>query len=257
MNLQYERIEQLCQKLNLPAIASQWSHHAQQTLGQDGSYADFVEAILTHEYAARQQRSQQVLMKLSGLPQVKTLEGYDFNYALGAPKSQMVGLFNLSFISRAENVVFLGASGVGKTHLSMALGYKAIMNNIKIKFITAADLMLQLSTAYQQGKLKTYMQRAVLGPKLLIIDEIGYLPFGREEANLFFNVIAKRYEKGSTILTSNLPFSQWSKSFADDVTLTAAMLDRLLHHCHVVQISGESYRLKDKKRIGIQPQVEI
>ena len=94
------------------------------------------------------------------------------------------------------------------------------------------------------------------GPKLLIIDEIGYLPFGREEANLFFNVIAKRYEKGSTILTSNLPFSQWSKSFVDDVTLTAAMLDRLLHHCHVVQISGESYRLKDKKRIGIQPQVE-
>lgn len=250
MNLQYDRIEQLCQKLNLPAIASQWSHHAQQTLGQDASYADFVEAILTHEYAARQQRSQQVLMKLSGLPQVKTLEDYDFNYALGAPKSQVIELFNLSFIARAENVVFLGASGVGKTHLSMALGYKSIMNN------TAADLMLQLSTAYQQGKLKTYMQRAVLGPKLLIIDEIGYLPFGREEANLFFNVIAKRYEKGSTILTSNLPFSQWSKSFADDVTLTAAMLDRLLHHCHVVQISGESYRLKDKKRIGIQPQVE-
>ena len=153
-------------------------------------------------------------------------------------------------------MVFLGASGVGKTHLSMALGYKAIMNNVKTKFITAADLMLQLSTAYQQGKLKTYMQRVILAPKLLIIDEIGYLPFGREEANLFFNVIAKRYEKGSTILTSNLPFSQWSKSFADDVTLTAAMLDRLLHHCHVVQISGESYRLRDKKRIGIQPQVE-
>nr|WNL65141.1 IS21 family transposase ISAba8 [Acinetobacter gerneri] len=141
MNLQYDRIEQLCQKLNLPAIASQWSHHAQQTLGQDGSYADFVEAILTHEYAARQQRSQQVLMKLSGLPQVKTLEDYDFNYALGAPKSQVIELFNLSFIARAENVVFLGASGVGKTHLSMALGYKAIMNNIKIKFITTADLM--------------------------------------------------------------------------------------------------------------------
>ncbi len=130
------------------------------------------------------------------------------------------------------------------------------MSNVKTRFITAADLMLQLSTAYQQGKLRTYMQRVILAPKLLIIDEIGYLPFGREEANLFFNVIAKRYEKGSTILTSKLPFSQWSKSFEDDVTLTAAMLDRLLHHCHVVQISGESYRLKDKKRIGIQPQVE-
>lgn len=130
------------------------------------------------------------------------------------------------------------------------------MSNVKTRFITAADLMLQLSTAYQQGKLRTYMQRVILAPKLLIIDEIGYLPFGREEANLFFNVIAKRYEKGSTILTSKLPFSQWSKSFEDDVTLTAAMLDRLLHHCHVVQISSESYRLKDKKRIGIQPQVE-
>src|SRR5690606_41439914 len=100
----------------------------------------------------------------------------------------------------------------------MALGYKAIMNNIKIKFITAADLMLQLSTAYQQGKLKTYMQRAVLGPKLMIIDEIGYLLFGREEANLFFNVIAKRYEKGSTIVKSNIPYTHETKSIADDVT---------------------------------------
>ncbi|EPF75447.1 hypothetical protein P253_00580 [Acinetobacter indicus CIP 110367] len=114
-----------------------------------------------------------------------------------------------------------------------------------------------MSVAYQQGKLKTYMLRAVLGSKLLIIDEIGYLPFGREEANLFFNVIAKRYEKGSTILTSNLPFSQWSKSLADDVRLTAAMLDRLLHHCHVVQITGESYRLKDKKRIGFSLRLKL
>ncbi len=96
----------------------------------------------------------------------------------------------------------------------------------------------------------------ILAPKLLIIDEIGYLPFGREEANLFFNVIAKRYEKGSTILTSNLPFSQWSKSFEDDVTFDRCDVRSLLHHCHVVQISGESYRLKDKKVIGIQPQVE-
>ncbi len=95
------------------------------------------------------------------------------------------------------------------------------------------------------------MQRAVIAPKLLIIDEIGYLPFGREEANLFFNVIAKRYEKGSIILTSNLPFGQWSSTFSDDVTLTAAMLDRLLHHSHILQLSGESYRLKDKKKAGV------
>ena len=113
--------------------------------------------------------------------------------------------------------------------------------------------MLQLSTAKAQGRLDTYLKRSVMAPKLMIIDEIGYLPFGREEANLFFNVIAKRYERGSIIVTSNLPFSQWSSAFADDTTLTAALLDRLLHHSHIAQIAGESYRLKDKKNAGIAP----
>lgn len=111
--------------------------------------------------------------------------------------------------------------------------------------------MLQLSTAKRQGKLKSYMQLSVMGPKLLIIDEIGYLPFGREEANLFFHLVASRYEKGSLIVTSNLPFSQWPSAFADDATLTAAMLDRLLHHSHVLQLSGDSYRLKPKRQAGI------
>ncbi len=113
--------------------------------------------------------------------------------------------------------------------------------------------MLQLATAKSQGRLKEYFNRAVLGPKLLVVDEIGYLPFGREEANLFFNVVAKRYERGSMVLTSNLPFTQWAAAFADDQTLTAAMLERLLHHAHIVQISGESYRLKDKRRAGNAP----
>ena len=110
--------------------------------------------------------------------------------------------------------------------------------------------MLQLAAARAQGRLKEYFNRVVLGPKLLIVDEIGYLPFGREEANLFFNVVAKRYERGSMVLTSNLPFTQWAGAFADDQTLTAAMLDRLLHHAHIVQITGESYRLKDKRKAG-------
>ena len=121
---------------------------------------------------------------------------------------------------------------------------------MKTRFITAADLMLQLATARAQGRLKEYFNRAVIGPRLLVVDEIGYLPFGREEANLFFNVVAKRYERGSMVLTSNLPFAQWASAFADDQTLTAAMLDRLLHHAHIVQIAGESYRLKDKRKAG-------
>ena len=110
--------------------------------------------------------------------------------------------------------------------------------------------MLQLATAHHQGRMKQFYARVVLSPRLLVIDEIGYLPFGREEASLFFNVIAKRYERGSLILTSNLPFTQWASTFADDQTLTAAMLDRLLHHAHIVQISGDSYRLKDKLKAG-------
>jgi DNA replication protein DnaC len=153
-------------------------------------------------------------------------------------------LGSLAFVERAENVVLLGPSGVGKTHLASAYAYKATQAGIKTRFLSAADLMLQLATAKAQERLREYMNRAVLGPKLLVIDELGYLPFGRDEANLFFHVIAKRYERAATIVTSNLPFTQWAS------TLTAALLDRLLHHAHIVQISGASYRMKDKRRAG-------
>ena len=130
----------------------------------------------------------------------------DFGFASGAPRAQIQELGTLAFIERAENIVFLGPSGVGKSHLAQALAYRAVMAGIKTRFITAADLMLQLATARKQERLREYFNRAIIGPKLLVIDEIGYLPFGREEANLFFNVVAKRYERGSIILTSNLAF---------------------------------------------------
>ncbi len=190
---------------------------------------------------------------MATLPAVKTLEQYDFAFASGAPRAQIQELANLAFIDRAENIVLLGPSGVGKSHVAIALAYRATMAGVKTRFISAADLILQLSAAHRQGQLKQYFNRAVLGPRLLVIDEIGYLPFGRDEANLFFQVVAKRYERGSIVLTSNLSFPQWASAFADDQTLTAAMLDRLLHHAHIVQISGESYRLKDKRKAGNNP----
>jgi DNA replication protein DnaC len=250
MSLQPERIAQLCELLKLPAIHAEWPACAQQAAREESSFADFLESVLKVERAARTERVRHMLLQLATLPTVKTLEGYDFSFASGAPKAQIHELATLSFIERAENVILLGPSGVGKTHLAVALGHRAVMAGIKTRFLTAADLMIQLATAKAQGRLKQYFNRAIIGPKLLIVDELGYLPFGRDEANLFFNVVARRYEHGSMVLTSNLPFTQWATALADDQTLTAALLDRLLHHAHIVQISGDSYRLKDKRKAG-------
>lgn len=255
MNLQMDRIYGACEALKLDTMAVEWSAIADTTAGTDNTLADFLEQLLNVELDARAQRTRETLLKFAGLPAIKRFDEYDFKFATGAPKKQLQELTGLSFIERAENLVLLGPSGVGKSHLALSYAYQAIQKRIKVRFITAADLMLQLATAKKQDRLENYIKRSVLGPKLLVIDEIGYLPFGREEANLFFNVIAKRYEYGSVIVTSNLPFSQWSTAFADDQTLTAALLDRLLHHAHIIQISGNSYRLKGKKTAGIIPAI--
>lgn len=251
-----KRINATCESLKLNAMALEWSAIADKVAGTELSLADFLEELLKVEVDARQQRTRETFLKLAGLPAIKQFDEFDFNFATGAPRKQLKELTSLAFIERKENVVLLGPSGVGKSHLAISLAYLAINRGIKAKFITAADLMLQLATARKQERLESYLKRSVLAPRLLIIDEIGYLPFGREEANLFFNVIAKRYEQGSVVVTSNLPFSQWATAFAGDQTLTAALLDRLLHHAHIVQISGNSYRLKDKKAAGIVPVTE-
>jgi DNA replication protein DnaC len=253
MTLQHARITELSQSLKLERIGSDWPHLAQQAADREESFADFLEKLLVAEAKARAERTRQTLLKMATLPVVKTLEQYDFAFASGAPRAQLQELATLSFIERIENIVLLGPSGVGKSHLAIALAYRAVMAGIKTRFVTAADLMLQLTAAHRQERLKDYFNRVVIAPRLLVIDEIGYLPLGRDEANLFFNVVAKRYERGSLILTSNLPFTQWAGTFADDQTLTAAMLDRLLHHAHIVQITGESYRLKDKRKAGTTP----
>ncbi|AJI90213.1 helix-turn-helix family protein [Yersinia pestis] len=223
----------------------------QQAVDQEWSYMDFLEHLLHEEKLARHQRKQAMYTRMAAFPAVKTFEEYDFTFATGAPQKQLQSLRSLSFIERNENIVLLGPSGVGKTHLAIAMGYEAVRAGIKVRFTTAADLLLQLSTAQRQGRYKTTLQRGVMAPRLLIIDEIGYLPFSQEEAKLFFQVIAKRYEKSAMILTSNLPFGQWDQTFAGDAALTSAMLDRILHHSHVVQIKGESYRLRQKRKAGV------
>lgn len=250
MDLVSARITHLCERLKLGTVSTEWPAMAETAVREEASLGEFLERLLAAECEARDRRSREVLLKLATLPAIKTLETYDFAYASGAPKKQIGELASLAFIERAENIVLLGPSGVGKTHLASALALKATQAGIKTRFISAADLMMQLATAKAQDRLREYMNRAVLGPKLLVIDELGYLPFGRDEANLLFHVIAKRYERAATIVTSNLPFAQWATALADDATLTAALLDRLLHHAHIVQIAGESYRMKDKRKIG-------
>jgi len=250
MSLQHQRISELCEYFKLDRIAAEWPGLAQKTLDDTGTFGDFPEQLLRLENDSRNERRRQTLLRLSGLPAVKTLEQFDFKFASGAPRAQLQELAGLAFIERQENIVLLGPSGVGKSHLACALAHKVAMAGLSVRFITAADMMLQLVAAHRQGDLKGYLSRCVTKPRLLVIDEMGYLPFGKEEANLFFQVVARRYETGSVILTSNLPFTQWSGTFGDDETLTAAMLDRLLHHAHIVQITGQSYRLKDKLKSG-------
>src|SRR3954469_20612420 len=244
-NLQHERITVLAQDLRLTALGDLYGGIAQSAANKkDTSYADFLEEVLKAERDARRVRSREMLTRTAGFPALKTLEAYDFSFATGAPRSQIQELAALGFVERAENIVLLGPSGTGKTHLAIAFGLIAAQKGWKVRFTTASDLVIAMEAAYRQGRMKEVMHRAIALPKLLIIDEIGYLPFGREQANLFFQVVARRYERCSLILTSNLAFGSWDEAFAGDAVLTAAMLDRILHHATVVEIAGESYRLR-------------
>jgi len=251
MTLQNERITTLCEQLGLLATSSSYAATAQTAAAGNQSYTDFLEEILSTELKMRQQRSRTMLVRMAGFPALKTLDRFDFAFAAGVPNKLIRELSTLAFIERKENVILLGPSGVGKTHIAIALGYLATQAGIKTRFISAADLVLQLTTAIRQERYAQVMSKQVLPPKLLIIDEVGYLPLKADEANLFFQIITKRYERGSIIITSNLPFGHWASTFSNDAALTAAILDRLLHHSHIVQIKGESYRLKEKKKAGV------
>lgn len=255
MNLQHERITHLCQQLNLPNTPIHYPQLTQQAANEQQPYTDFLETLLQHEFNGRQQRRQHMLSRMAGFPCIKTLEDFDFDFNPAINSKQILELATLAFMQRYENILLLGPSGVGKTHLAIALGYLATQRGIKTRFISAADLVVQLQAAQSQHKLDRYLQNHINKTQLLIIDEIGYLPLSQTQAHLFFLVVAKRYDRQlPTIVTSNLVFSQWGNIFAGDTAVTAAMLDRLLHRSQLIAIQGNSYRLKNKLKAGVLPE---
>jgi DNA replication protein DnaC len=202
------------------------------------SYISFLDRLFEEEVAAKEKRRIDMAMRMAGLPSGKTIEEYDFTFHPHLDKKTVVELFDLTFLSKHENVIFLGPPGVGKTHLAISLAVKACGHGFKVLYTTMDALISRLKES--QSKVKPYLTAS-----LVIVDEAGYLPVSAHEAYLFFQFVSVRYEKASIIMTSNKSFIDWQELFGDQV-IASAILDRLLHHCRVVNIKGHSYRLKGK-----------
>lgn len=239
-----DRIESNLTRLKLSRISEVLADLTQTADEQGKSYLSFLDELLEEEVAAKEQRRIETALKISGLPYIKSIDDFDFPFQPGLDKQKIMGLFDLSFIREKGNVIFLGPPGVGKTHLAVSLALKACQSGMSIYFTNMQDLIIKLRKDHEAGK--PGKGRGYYKSALVVVDEVGYTPITREECNLFFRFIANRYEKSSTIITSNKAFGDWTELFHDPIIVTA-ILDRLLHHSAVINIKGNSYRLKGKK----------
>ncbi|MGH2362704.1 MAG: IS21-like element helper ATPase IstB [bacterium] len=246
---QLERLQEHLQRLRLFKSRERLEALLQDATAKECSYADFLDQVLTEEVASKTAKHVTMRTQLARFPFVKGLESFDFTYQPSIDKKQIQSLSNCHFIEHGENLVILGPPGVGKTHLAVGLGLKAIEHGYRVLFTTAAVLIAALTRALAEGRLDDKLKVYTV-PRLLIVDEIGYLPIDRQGANLFFQLISRRYERGPMILTSNQSFGSWGEVFGDRIIATA-ILDRILHHAITLNIRGNSYRLKDKLKAGL------
>lgn len=243
-------IVEACTTLKLPAISRGFQAIADRCAKESLSHSEYLQQLLNYELEYRAQNSKKMVLKMAGFPVLKTLEMFNFKES-AINKEQISELSTLRFVNNAENIILLGSSGTGKTHIATSLGYLATQQRYKVRFFTASDLLFQLEVAKNQNRLEQYLNKVIGGIRLLIIDEFGYVKLNEEQSNLFFQLINKRYETGAVIITSNLIFTKWKEVLNNDEALTAAILDRLIHHSHIISVQGDSYRLKQKRKAGI------
>ena len=244
-------LDQLLDRLKMEHLQASLDRLCEHASKSDLNYREFLEQALAQEWGPRHQRGLEARLKQARLPWIKTLEQFDFSFQPSLDPKVIRELSGLGFVGRNENVILLGPPGVGKTHLAVALGVKAAEVGHRLLFLTLDRLVSALVKGRQENRLDRQLQQFTY-PKVLVLDEIGYLPMTRKEVSLFFRLINRHYERATTILTSNKSFMDWGEVFGDQVIATA-ILDRLLHHSTTLNIKGESYRLKEKRKAGPVP----